>query len=307
MFVLTRQQIEQLCHVHGLGAVETITRPERGTVDSVYIINDQYVLRIHAERTLRFNAAQKAHALLQAADVPVPHVIAADLSGLRIPYPYMVLTHMPGRPVVDVWPDLSDAERHKIAHEAGAHLARIHSVQLSFYGALGSDQPRFNHAYEYAVDFCARYVLPATQTRLYTPQMHEQLSMLLHICRPYIQPLSPSLVHGEFDFENILVEGSTISAIIDFDWALAGDPTWDFFVEDRWEEQCVGSLRHLYEGYQTIRRFDTQHRLKVRLYKAMHYLETIATQPERRMWAVERFHRLFSGGVLPRSLGSSPP
>jgi aminoglycoside phosphotransferase (APT) family kinase protein len=304
MAVLTRQQIEHIFHAHGLGEVQTVTRPARGSVNGVFLINGAYVLRVQPRRHMRFYAEQQAYELLRQSSVPVPQVVALDTSGLRAPYSYLILTYLPGQPLIDLWPTLSPEAREKVAFEAGAHLARIHNVSLDFYGNLGLNQQRFNNFYEYAIDFCARFVLPASQTLLYTPKMHEQLSTLLHVCRPYIQHVSPHLVHSDYHFENILVENDTVTGIIDIEWALSGDPTWDFLAEDKWEEQCAGSRLAVYAGYRSVRRLDTQHRLKTRLYKAIHALETIAEWPEHRAWAVERFHRLFgdsdtSGDVPP--------
>ncbi|MFQ3646543.1 MAG: phosphotransferase [Anaerolineae bacterium] len=294
MAALNRQQIELIFHAHGLGEVRTITRTTRGSVNDVFLINGAYVLRVQPRRHMRLYAEKQAYELLRQSGVPVPQVVALDTSGLRIPYSYLLLTYLPGERLIDVWPTLSSETRAKVALEVGAHLARIHNVSLDFYGHLGLNQQRFNNFYEYAIDCCARFVLPASQTRLYTPKMHEQLTTLLHICRPYIQHVSPHLVHNDYHFENILVENDTVTGIIDIEWALSGDPTWDFLVEDKWEEQCAGSRALVYEGYRSVRRLDPQHRLKTRLYKAIHALETIAEWPEYRAWAVERLHRLFA-------------
>jgi aminoglycoside phosphotransferase (APT) family kinase protein len=305
MAALNHQQVALIFQVHGLGEVQTITRHAHGSANDVFLINGTHVLRVQPRRHMRLHAEQQAYELLRQSGVPVPQVVALDTSGLRIPYSYLLLTYLPGKPLVKVWPTLAPETREKVAFEAGAHLARIHNVSLDFHGNLGSNQQRFNNFYEYAIDFCARFVLPASQTRLYTPTMHEQLATLLHVCRPYIQHVSPHLVHSDYHFENILVENDTVTGIIDMEWALSGDPTWDFLVEDKWEEQCAGSRALVYEGYRSIRRLDTQHRLKTRLYKAIHALETIAEWPEYRTWAVQRFHRLFEdadtrGDVPPR-------
>lgn len=305
MAALNRQQIERIFQAHDLGEVQTIAELARRSVKGVLLINGAYVLRLEQQRNTRFYAEKQAYHALQATEVPVPRVVALDTSGLRIPYSYLLLTYLPGDPLIDVWPTLSRQAREKVAFEAGAHLARLHNVSLDFCGNLGLGQPHFNNFYEYALDFCARYVLPASQTRLYTATMHERLAMLLHICRPYLQHIAPKFVHGDYHFENILVENETVTGIIDVEWALSGDPTWDFLMSDRWDEQCAGSSGFVYEGYRSVQRLGMQQELKVRLYKAMRALEIIANRPDQRMAAVEQFHRLFgdfdaSGDVPPR-------
>jgi aminoglycoside phosphotransferase (APT) family kinase protein len=309
---LTRQQIEHIFRVHELGDVQTLNRTTFGERENAYIVNSQYILRLRAGRHMPFYAEQQAYAVLAAANVPVPRVIVVDTSGLRIPYSYMLLAYIPGQPLTAIWPKLNAAQREALAFEAGVYLARIHAVSFDFCGEFGpANHQRFSSFYEYAIDFCARFVLPASQTRLYTPQMHEQLAALLHACRPYIQHAVSCLVHGDYHLKNILVQGDAISGILNPERPLAGDAAWDFLMEDKWEEDCPNSRAPLYEGYCSVRRLDAQHRLKVRLYKALHFLEIIAERPEQRIWATERFQRLFngytgtSGDAPPHSLESS--
>jgi len=103
------------------------------------------------------------------------------------------------------------------------------------------------------------------------------------------------MVHGDYQLENLLVESGIITGAIDFEWAFGGDPTWDFVAEDKWEEQCPGSRNAIYAGYRQMRPLDPDHERKLRLYKALMYVETIAGAADWRTWAQGRLADVLQG------------
>lgn len=86
---------------------------------------------------------------------------------------------------------------------------------------------------------------------------------------------SGQLVHSDFHFDNILVKGETITGVIDFEWALSGDPSWDFVAADQWEATCPGSRAHLYEGYAEMLALPDDHDLRVTLYRLLAHVESL--------------------------------
>ena len=72
--------------------------------------------------------------------------------------------------------------------------------------------------------------------------------------------------------------GCTVTGVIDFEWALAGDPAWDFIAQDKWEEMCPGSRAYLYAGYTHHRPLAPDHALRVAIYQLLLHVETVVDE-----------------------------
>lgn len=295
---LSQQQLQRIFSAHELGLVRQIVIPRRGSINLVVVINDEYVLRAdyrNHQTDSRFIGEKHAYDVLADAHVPIPRVIVLDTSRRLIDYDYTILTRLPGEPMLDAWPSMTTHQREAAAYSAGEHLARIHNIRLPHFGELTTlGSLRFSDVYDHAFDFYERYAQQAQAVGVFTDAMQQMMIALLTACEPHMAFDMGHLLHSDYQMENLLVDHGTISGVIDFEWSLAGDPTWDFLVEDKWQEQCPGSRPALYAGYTALRPLDAQHTLKLRLYKALHYIETMAGSATNRKWAVERFQRLFS-------------
>ena len=80
---------------------------------------------------------------------------------------------------------------------------------------------------------------------------------------------SPRLNHGDFSFENMVSKNRKITGIFDLEWALSGDPEYDFKDLDDF-----GKLKEsLLEGYQKIRKLSPNFNKKILLYNLLYKLE----------------------------------
>ncbi|MCU0515050.1 MAG: phosphotransferase, partial [Anaerolineae bacterium] len=81
------------------------------------------------------------------------------------------------------------------------------------------------------------------------------------------------LVHGDYNFENVLHEGGELTGILDFEWAKAGDPAWDFKLHEQWEDDCPGCRAPLYAGYASVRPPDETHFVRAAWYRLLMHLD----------------------------------
>src|SRR3954451_20595603 len=105
--------VERIWAARGLGAVRTVTRCGRGSINPCFIVNDAVVIRFNTviiKGATRFRNEERAYMALRGNGVPVPEVIAVDLSRSIAPYDFIVTSKVPGAPVIDTWADLSAAE-----------------------------------------------------------------------------------------------------------------------------------------------------------------------------------------------------
>ena len=72
--------------------------------------------------------AKTAHNLASLAGLglPVPHVLAADLTGERVPFGWMLLEKIPGRDLRDELPAMSQAQMTRLAAQIVGFQRRLH-------------------------------------------------------------------------------------------------------------------------------------------------------------------------------------
>jgi aminoglycoside phosphotransferase (APT) family kinase protein len=90
------------------------------------------------------------------------------------------------------------------------------------------------------------------------------------------------------------------SGILDFEWALAGDPAYDFMIGDVRERMVPGSESFLIAGYQRIGSFRPNHERCIGWYRLFLRLEDAVTYQrmgdgQRAAAALQRLRRLIDG------------
>ncbi|MEM3373565.1 MAG: aminoglycoside phosphotransferase family protein [Candidatus Anstonellales archaeon] len=147
--------------------------------------------------------------------LPVPEFFEiGDMCGVD----YSIASFIPG-----VVPNPTDIN---IAKLAGTILKKLHSQRFSRYGDINisNDEGAFiswsefieKHIQTY-IDLLPRNIIPGKYLNL-LKQIHQETNFTLE----------GSLLHGDFQRRNLLVNNGIISGIIDFDRCLIGDPYFDF-------------------------------------------------------------------------------
>jgi aminoglycoside phosphotransferase (APT) family kinase protein len=272
---------------HRLGAVRAVERCGRGSINPCFIVNDAAVIRFNTftvKGAARFRNEARAYAALHGSGIPVPEVITVDLTRSIAPYDFIVTSRLPGVPVIDTWADLSAVERERVATEAGAYLAMMHAQTFDRFGALGSGDDRgFDRWYDYVADYLDRYTTLAHDLGAIRDNDRKRMQTTLARYRPLLDTVTRgALVHSDYHWENILQADGTITGVIDFEWALAGDPAWDFIAQDTWEEMCPGSRESVYAGYTRHRPLASEHATRVALYQLLLHVETIVDEARKK-------------------------
>lgn len=262
---------------HGLGEVDVVARPRRGSVNPAFIVNGRYVVRFNVspKSAGRFESEALAYERL-AGKVPVPSAVIADSSRRLVDAEFLISTRLQGQPVIDGWNGLVEEDRERLAHAAGRHLAAIHQERYPRFGKL-RDIARgggFERWSDYVVDYFRRYAALACQLSILDGALEREIAMALEVERSLLDSLDEArLVHSDFHFENILHDRGDITGIIDFEWAFAGDPAWDFVPEGLWDRTCPGSREHLYSGYTPASPLDSTFLRRLAIYKLVSQVE----------------------------------
>ncbi|MHB8246473.1 MAG: phosphotransferase family protein [Acidimicrobiales bacterium] len=150
---------------------------------------------------------------------------------------FLPVSHATGTPVVvqefvagerasDVWPSLDEARRREVAGQFGTAVGRVHLRAQGWFGdVLGATVQAS------PTEFIAAQVhalLAQVPTDL-VPLGRAALADVFDRCIERLDPaISPSLVHGDLWWENVLLDGGSFHRLLDFEHARFGDRFSDF-------------------------------------------------------------------------------
>jgi len=207
---------------HGLGS-EPAHRYDSGSLP-VFALGTQHVLKLYPPQ-------DRAHAQVEARvlalidsrlPLPTPQVVA---TGECEDGSYLLMTQLPGRRLVDVWPQLAPAERDRMCQCLGEAVAALHALDSRPLADL--PPPHW-----------AQFV-PAQRRQAVTRQRERGLTEpWLEQIAPFLErwagpgDAEPVLLHTEIMREHLLVEadatGWRLSGLFDFEPAMRGAREYEF-------------------------------------------------------------------------------
>jgi aminoglycoside phosphotransferase (APT) family kinase protein len=262
---------------HQLGGIRSLSQPAHPGLNPIRFVNERYVIRFYISEATRYQPSQgEAHAfeILANSGIPVPKVVALGFSGDISPYDYLIMTRLPGRPLIEVWPELDKRQRKRAANSIGVYLAQIHTYTFKRFGYLARlESESYCCWYDFVYDYFSHYAGRVERMGIIESDIIERIQRLLQTNRPLLEQVTlGALLHSDFQFKHILYQAGEITGILDFEMALSGDPAWEFIIEDRWPQQCPGSLPWLFQQYQQRRTLESGYEMRVNLYKLLMYL-----------------------------------
>jgi aminoglycoside phosphotransferase (APT) family kinase protein len=226
-----------------------------------------------------------------APDVPVPDVLAAGDD-------WVLVSHLPGRPLTDLSGDAADAVRHQL----GAALARLHTVTGPRYGypAPRTGAATWPAAFAAIIDdlladavtWGVELPVPATLIQD-TVARHARLLAVVD---------RPALLHVDLWDGNVLAEGDRLTGLVDGERHLYGDPLLDLVSPALFRRIEEEPAHPLLRGYaEAAGRPLPLDRRRLALYRAHLYLLMLVEMPSRGMTA-DRGRRDLLQGMLSAEL-----
>lgn len=270
-----RENIQEIFNKYGLGKIKKITYAKSGVVNPCLFINDDFVLRVNVRDSNipKFRREKIAFQKLKGK-VPVPKIVILDKTRKILPYDYLITEKISGKEAKNLIGELKGDEKKKIAIQAGINLAKIHKIKFKKFGDVQT------HTFGEYRDW-GDYILNKTKKHL---EEIKQLKILDKVERKQIMNIfvknkdlfsnvkTPRLNHGDFSFENIVCKNGKITGIFDFEWALSGDPEFDF----RYLDEFKDLQKYVLEGYKKIRKLSPSFNRKILFYKLLLNLELVS-------------------------------
>lgn len=204
-------------------------------------------------------------ARVDAAGVPVPHVLAMDASRSLVPFAWQRL-ELIAAPDLNHWYKQGRLDLPAHAREIGAAVARWQAVEVAGFGPFDSEKLRQTNSLmgyhgRYADYFhlnLERHLSFLVERGFMTPALHTEITTAVSSHASLLDLPQGCLVHKDLALWNILGTPERIESFIDWDDAIAGDPMDDLSLLGCFYDGAV--LASALAGYQTVRPLPAEHR-----------------------------------------------
>jgi aminoglycoside phosphotransferase (APT) family kinase protein len=131
--------------------------------------------------------------------------------------------------------------RRTLLHDFGQILARIHATPVP--AGLQQPHPTWLDA-----------MLDEATENLENFSVDGTPELLAHLCQTRPQPVLPTLIHGDYTVDNVMVADGRVNGIIDWSGGAIGDPRYDIALATRSQREAFSDereadLQAFYEGY----------------------------------------------------------
>jgi aminoglycoside phosphotransferase (APT) family kinase protein len=213
-------------------AVSSVTNEVWLTADHVVRVNRRPNQRLRREAILGPSLP---------AEIGYPPVVAY---GGRMGADYLVLERVAGRPLAHCWPTMTIDQRRSAISQLAAKLRRLHQTR----GPLDLpeiDAPQMLRSETLSPVMSLLVALDQARSLPHVDQsLIDDVERMVYELTPSVEPFhSDFLIHGDLTFENVLWDGGTISAVLDFEWSRTAPPDVDL---DVFLRMCC--LPHLHVG-----------------------------------------------------------
>lgn len=208
-------------------------------------LTDDFAIRVNRKPNQRLRREAYLGPRLPAG-VHYPEVVGY---GGQLGADWLIVRRRPGDVLSRRWPSMSVGERRSATRQLAGLMRSLHAV------ACPPDLPPIDAAPQLLCDqeyAATRPLLEALDALLAMPSMDRQVTEdateMVRATSAALDPFSTShLVHGDITFENVLWNGTAISAMLDFEWARGGPRDLDLDVLLRF---CAYPFLHVAADYE---------------------------------------------------------
>lgn len=165
-------------------------------------------------------------------------------------------------------------------------MAQLHGFTFSDFGKLSAlDDRPFRSWPDYFNDYAQRYIVAARNQALIDPVLNTRIEAVLENASELLAGVTTGvLAHSDFHYENLLQAGGKLSGVLDFEWALSGDPSYDFIAAGARNVMTPDVDASFAEGYLTVRGFDDSHERRLDIYQLFFRLEDAVDRARQADW-----------------------
>lgn len=216
-----QSRIEQLKTKLNFLKNETFSQAPSGTRYKVFT-SKNYVVRFRDENP---NLLKRETEFLQKLNYPlIPKVV---WTGIVKKYPAMIENRLPGQTLDAVWRKLPTENQNQIIRDIIQFIGYLQNQRNKYIYSVNTGEK-----YEFFFDYLADGLKEKASTIEKYTQVEKVLKDILTIIQnpeaQYIfQQTKITLVHGDLIIHNLLTDGKCLTGVLDWEFALWGDPDYD--------------------------------------------------------------------------------
>ncbi|MFN8536699.1 MAG: aminoglycoside phosphotransferase family protein [Thermomicrobiales bacterium] len=181
------------------------------------------IVRTNTQPTVFAHTARNLTALANLG-LPVPTILAADLSQTHYPFAYLILPKIPGRDLRYELPTMTPQQMTRVAEQIVAYqrlVATLPPGKAYGWAPLG-EQGQYASWWDLLqAELASRKQYPPTGP--YT-ELVARLSQAIDRCAPYLHAVPPICFLDDVTTKNVIIENGELQGLIDFDVVCYGDP-----------------------------------------------------------------------------------
>jgi len=194
---------------------------------------------------------------VRSVGVRTPCVHACDATRSRVPFAWQALERI-SAPDLNHWFKQGRLDVPRIAFGIGEAVAKWQTIKLPGFGILDESMCGYHATYADYFHLRLDQHLAFLVTRGFLTQAQsDEILAEIESHQSLLQLDTGCFVHKDLALWNILGSESEISAFIDFDDAISGDPMDDLSLLACFHDDVF--LRHAFEGYQSTRSLPPNH------------------------------------------------
>ncbi len=229
----------------------------------------EVIFRIYPKELWKAEKERFLYQITKKRGIPVPRCLGSGKN-------YLILSKVEGTPLpVD--------NAHAVA-QAGEVLGKIHSIPFQAFGwIVGTTiKPAFKTWFDFLV-FDTKEKCKKIPTKKGTSELKKTVLKILKKSKPVLSKVrNPCLVHKDYHTSHIFVRGNIIQGIIDFEWAIAGDPCLDIAKACLWMFSKKPAMEKIFlKGYRRTAPLGDEFDARRQIYKVLTLFSALSLAYER--------------------------
>jgi len=217
-----------------------------------------------------FDRTAMLHGLVRAhTTIPMPQVLAFDVSCQRWPWCYLIKQHVPGEEWAVVREQMDAQDLTDAYQQMGEAVAQLHTIHFPAFGELAADG-----SVERSLPYVTALALRAQRFIRSISSCDIFLSVLDEHAHLFSDVGEPSLCHDDLHRHNILFQRQQgrwrLATILDFDKAWAGYYETDLARLEIWTEM---TSQEFWSAYKAIHPVDPLYEQRRLIYQLLWCLE----------------------------------
>lgn len=234
------------------------------------------------------NEAYVMTKMYQHKEIPSPDLIATFF-GDDNSYAALVMEKIEGIPLHEAWSFISDEQRILLAKELASILSNMHKLKVDGYGSPDVSYDQWSIFLRDRIESGLDVLSSVGLSINIVNKIHSRLEIWL----PGIEDPPSTVVHGDLNPHNILITSvqstPTISGIIDWEWALLGDPHYDLVAIESLFYNSIDILSAFEDTYGD--KFSTGHwKVKQKLYLVDKFIQNAWYHVTTNRYTTQRKH-----------------